>query len=148
MGTTTAPVEEPAQTPEQRAVGDDTTRLLDVLRARQAVNEGEAIDVALTRLLDDNARLRPLADDGARYRTDLIAEALAQGVRAYGDGFAQETYEGMLKAGTLDQIKRMRDDWRAIGDRALPGGRVTVEGDPPSGTTDTARDVPNAAFKD
>ena len=54
------------------------------------------------------AELEPQAKDGAQYRTDLIAEALGEGVRAYGDKFAKDTYEKLLRVVTLDVIKQMR----------------------------------------
>ncbi|MGN6814410.1 MAG: hypothetical protein ACTHMP_26385, partial [Thermomicrobiales bacterium] len=71
-----------------------------------------------------------LADDGRQYRTDLVTEALEEGVRALGEGFAAETYKGMLETAPLETIKRMRDDWRAVGDKRFPGGRQTTEGEP------------------
>ncbi len=74
-------------------------------------------------------RLTPLADDGRAYRADLIEEAIAEGVRAMGPEFAQEAYRGLLSASTIEVIKRMRDDWRAIAAKTLAGGRSTVDGD-------------------
>ena len=76
--------------------------------------------------------LRSLADDGRAYRADLVTEALAEGVRAHGDGFAADTYRSLLDTMPLEHVKRMRDDWRAIGDRHFAAqGRVTQDqGDP------------------
>jgi hypothetical protein len=72
--------------------------------------------------------LQPLAEDGRTYRSDLIAEALAEGVRAYGDKFDEPTYRSMLEGAKLDVIKRMKTDWATIGDnRFAPGGRKSTE---------------------
>lgn len=92
------------------------------------------------------AELRPLADDGRQYRTDLLAEALAEGVRAYGAGFASETYRGLLETAPLATVKRLRDDWREIGDRLLPGGRLTVDRAAPAVEPSRAAGTPDAAF--
>lgn len=80
-------------------------------------------------LAGEVARLRPLADDGRAYRNDLVAEAIAEGVRAHGEDFASETYEATLRAASIETIKRMRDDWRAIGNKRFPGGRQSVNED-------------------
>lgn len=74
------------------------------------------------------AGLEPAAADGRAYREDLVTAALAEGVRAYGEKFAKETYEAMLRSAPLDVIKRMRDDWQSVGDARLPGGRQTTDG--------------------
>lgn len=91
---------------------------------------GASKDLTLTEqvrwLVDERTRLIPLADDGKAYRDDLITEALAEGVRAV-DGFTEETYKAMLTAAPIATIKRMRDDWKGIGDKRFPGGRKTVD---------------------
>lgn len=97
-------------------------------------------------------RLRPLADDGRAYRADLIDAALAEGVRAMGPEFAQEAYRGLLSASTIEVIKRMRDDWRAIGDKAFASGRQTIDEDentstPASKKNGRSVELPAAAHK-
>lgn len=77
---------------------------------------------------DALARLRAQAADGATYREDLIASALEEGVRARGDKFDQAKYKPILERSPLDSIKTMRDDWKAIGDERLAGGRKTGDG--------------------
>ncbi|MGD9892665.1 MAG: hypothetical protein AB7R89_06130 [Dehalococcoidia bacterium] len=141
MGTTSEERQtEPALTPTEEA-------LVRLLAARSAVRDGETPIEALTRLLDEADRLRPLADDGRAYRADLISAALAEGVRAYGDGFAQETYRAVLESSTLDVIKRMRDDWQAVGDKQFPGGRQTVETEEQAAPAPAAPLVPDFAFR-
>lgn len=84
----------------------------------------------LDRLRTEQKRLPELetqAADGRQYRSDLVAEALAEGVRAQGKDFDSPTYEAMLKTAPLATIKRMRDDWKRIGDSRFPGGRQTVD---------------------
>ena len=77
--------------------------------------------------LADLPTLRAQAADGRQYRDDLIATALAEGVRAFGATFNQEVYEPLLRNAPLETIKTMTADWRAMGDSRLPAGRATVE---------------------
>lgn len=93
-------------------------------------------------------RLRLLADDGRAYREDLVADAMAEGARALGSVFAEETYRSVLEAAPLATIKRMRDDWRTIGDARLPGERLTIDGVPePAPSAPAAPAVPDAAYR-
>lgn len=72
----------------------------------------EDLGAGVRALLREHAKLRALADDGRRYRAELIEETLALGQRAYGRAFRQEDYRGLLERSSLDAIKMMRDDWR------------------------------------
>lgn len=98
--------------------------------------------------------LRALADDGRQYRADLVTDALAEGVRAFGEGFAQDTYRALLESAPLATVKRLRDDWRGVGDGQFTGGRVTQDqGEPLPGTataerlTDRPRTAPAGAYQ-
>lgn len=94
------------------------------------------------------AELKPQAADGAQYRTDLIAEALGEGVRAYGDKFAKDTYEKLLRSVTLDVIKQMKADWAVLGNERFKGGRQTVDNSQAPGKDKApVAAVPDAAFK-
>jgi hypothetical protein len=83
--------------------------------------------VGVRGLLAEVNRLAPLAADGRQYRADLVDEALAEGVRANGAEFPQETYRTVLEGATIPVIQRMRDDWRRLGDERLKGGRQTTD---------------------
>lgn len=91
------------------------------------------------------AELQPLAEDGRLYRADLLTETLAEGVCAYGERFAAETYRPLLEAAPLATVKRMRDDWRAVGDQLFKSGRLTV--DKPAPVQKQNNRTPDAAFK-
>ena len=94
------------------------------------------------------AELEPQAKDGAQYRTDLITEALGEGVRAYGDKFAKETYEKLLRSVTLDVIKQMKADWLTLGNERFKGGRQTVDNSQAPGKEEKrGAGVPDTAFK-
>lgn len=80
-------------------------------------------------LADECERLRPLADEGRQYRADLVESAITEGKRALGTAFAEETYRGLLSAAPLETVKRMRDDWKSVGDKQFPGGRATRDAD-------------------
>lgn len=139
-----------------------------VNQVREALGVGEDVDLPgailttqaeLTRLrpleqkLQDAdkriATLEPQAADGAQYRSDLVAEALAEGVRAYGDKFDTETYTNMLNTAPLATIKRMKADWQTIGDQRLPQGRQTLDSsEAPGGNGQQRRvRVPDSAYK-
>jgi hypothetical protein len=90
--------------------------------------------------------LRHQAADGAQYRADLTADALAEAVRALG-AEAEERYAPVLAGLPLATVRQMRDDWRAVAAATLPGGRVTLDrGEPPPAAT-SAPAVPDAAFR-
>ena len=95
----------------------------EVERLRPLAGEVER----LRPLVEEVERLRALAADGTAYRTDLVAEALAEGVRASGSHFQTDMYRKLLEAAPLATIKQMRDDWRALGDRIFTGGRLTTD---------------------
>lgn len=101
------------------------------------------------------AELEPAAKDGQQYRTDLVEEALAEGVRAHGKDFDSETYGETLRAAKIETIKRMRDDFKRMGDARLGGGRRSRDGhEPPADrqqpTADGTRTVelePQTAYR-
>ncbi len=74
---------------------------------------------------------RGFAIDGRAYREQLVKDAIAEGIRAYGNAFAKETYEPILKGASPEQVRVMIADWKRIGDEKAPGTRQTREGDPP-----------------
>lgn len=110
-------------------------------------SEAPTVEATLHALAAECQRLRPQADLGAKYRADLIEDALAEGVRAQGNDFARETYAGLLNGtADLEAIKRMRDDWKRQAEAAVPTGRATVDDDAPTDLTKRRR-VPAAAYR-
>lgn len=110
-------------------------------------------DTAQGKLAEAEKRIKdlePQAADGVQYRKDLVDEALAEGVRAYGDKFDAETYRSMLEGAKIDVIKRMKADWAAVGDgRFAPGGRQSRdEGEqaPGNGNQRRTSRLPDRAF--
>ncbi|MCC6457270.1 MAG: hypothetical protein IT328_20115 [Caldilineaceae bacterium] len=127
--------------------GDARAAALESRLAELIAAEGK-LSVAQEELATAQGRvkeLEPAAADGTQYRADLLADAMAEGVRAYGDKFDQATYEETLRTAKLDTIKRMRDDWKAVGDVRLPGGRHSQDGDERSTKTVTVH-VPDEAY--
>lgn len=90
--------------------------------------------------------LEPQAADGRQYRADLVAEALAEGVRAQGKDFDKPTYEGVLTNAAITTIKRMRDDWKKVGDERLPAGRTSVDNADDGQETKSVSLVPDSAY--
>lgn len=92
------------------------------------------VEMAAWAVREINA-LRPLAEDGRRYRADLIEEALAEGVRGMGTTFDIALYRALLDSAETAQVKRLRDQWRSMGDAKFAGGPVTREtNDKPAST--------------
>lgn len=133
--------------------------LADMARALELDVADDATPETLTRMIcDEVIAVRERADAneadaqiGRDYRDQLIADALAQGVRAKGDEFAQDIYKGVLQNSTVEGIKRMRDDWQKDGDARLGGGRQSGNGEEPINLDEhrepvRGRNVPDKAF--
>lgn len=86
-----------------------------LVQATRQLNEAQA----------EVARLQPLADQGRAYRDELVNQAVAEGVRAMGEAFPEETYRAMLTGAPLEHIRQVRDTFAAQGDARFPGGRQT-----------------------
>jgi hypothetical protein len=69
---------------------------------------------------------------GDQYRSDLIADALKEGVRAEGSTeFDNDRWVRTLNAASIDDIKAYRNDFaKRAQDRLGEGGRQTEPGDP------------------
>ena len=104
-----------------------TNNELDQIRALlgEAGAEGETATDRLRWLIEEVARLTPLADQGRQYRSDTIDGAIAEGVRAMGEQFPEETYREMFKGASLETIKLLHEKWQTEAGRKFPGGRQT-----------------------
>ncbi len=122
---TNSPVAE--LTAEQKRHLNFAARVEPLVKTSGILKEDEEVHDGLKRVFDELPTLRKLADEGRAYRNDLVESALTEGVRAYGNDFAKDTYKSVLERSDLEAVKRMRDDWKLIGDRELTGGRKTVD---------------------
>lgn len=88
-------------------------------------------DEALDALGAEVRRLQPLADEAKTLRAALIDDAVAEGVRALGDKFKEETQRTTLAKLPVDAITGLRDSWKATADLILSQttGRKSVETD-------------------
>jgi hypothetical protein len=112
-----------------QSTGEELARLHTVEQSFEAAQKRmKALEGDLQAAQERVKALEPEAADGRQYRSDLISEALAEGVRAYGEKFAQATYETMLRAAPLDVIKQMKADWATVGDQRFAGGRQSTDG--------------------
>lgn len=90
------------------------------------LNEQLAVAVGeRDRALGQVAELQPLADQGRAFREELVNQAVAEGVRAMGEAFPEETYRGMLGNAPLEHIRQVRDTFAAQAAERFPGGRQT-----------------------
>lgn len=107
------------------AVLPDERELQAILEAAGVPSDRTGLD-RIRWLADEVRRLTPLAADGQTYRTDLIAEGVAQAVRAFG-AEAGEQKRAMITKADLASIKEYTASWREIGDANLKGGRLTTD---------------------
>jgi len=132
------------------AVDADADVVNTVVQLKTELESNRSAQAALVAAQDKVVELTPLADDGRAYRSDLITEALAQGIRAFGEKFAKETYEDVLKRASLAVIKQLSGDWQAIGDSRFTGGRQSEDkGDKPEAEAKqpTGARIPSNAYK-
>jgi hypothetical protein len=94
------------------------------------------------------ARLQPLADQGRAYRDELVNQAVAEGVRAMGEAFPEETYRAMLAGAPLEHVRQVRDTFSAQAAVRFPGGRQTrdLEGEEDKDKATKRATVPAAAY--
>ncbi len=92
------------------------------------------------------ARLQPLADQGRAYRDELINQAVAEGVRALGETFPEETYRAMLANAPLEHIRQVRDTFAAQAAERFPGGRQTQDAPKNGSDNEPQRQTPVAAY--
>ena len=138
------------QVREVLAIDANTDLAGAVVQLKTELESNRGAQVALATAQTEIAELTPLANDGRAYRTDLIDAALVEGVRAFGDKFAKETYTDVLKRASLAVIKQLSGDWQAIGDSRMAGGRQSQDkGDkaPEAETKQPTQRIPSDAYK-
>ena len=148
---TEAPTGDKANAGVEEIEKEEITMVIDEKEHEAVVTERntllaqrDELNLQVRALGDENARLQPLRDeittlrqrvlelepkarDGELYRENLIADTLAEGVRAFGETFDADAYKTLLNGVTLDIVKRMHADWRKVGDQLFEGGRKTVD---------------------
>lgn len=144
--------ENPIPAPAPRQLDDEDADVRATLDdARNALAQAEERLTALAgerdALAQQVAELTPLAADGRAYRSDLIDQLVAEGVRAHGAGFDEKTYRSLVATAPIATIKRMRDDMQALGDARLPAGRQSVEGGDPKGAPAPKPEKPTSAYR-
>jgi hypothetical protein len=131
--------------PERKSTMDELETIRALLSELNAT--GETVIDQVRWLVDENARLAPLADQGRQYRRDLIESTLAEGVRALGENFSEQTYRSILERAEVGQIKEIRDNFERQATLRFPGGRHTVNDEQPDTTNGQPRRAPAAAYK-
>lgn len=117
---------------------------LEQVRSKLNLKEEETVIQGVEKLQQRIAELEPIAKDGQQYRSDLVEDALEEGVRAQGADFDRETYEETLRNAPIKVIKRMRDDWKKAADTSLPNGRQSQESE--TGAKRKVATHPDAAY--
>lgn len=132
---------------EVLALPADADVVAGVLAVSTAPDKLRTVEQQLAETRAKVAELEPLAADGRTYRDDLISDALAEGVRAYGEKFNRATYEAALKNASFDLIRQMKGDWATVGSERFAGGRKTVDSSQAPGAQQKQRTrVPQSAY--
>ena len=76
---------------------------------------------------DEIADLTKSAEDGKAYREARVAEAIKQGVRAYGDDFDEEYHREYYGDMPLEKLEAHIAQNKKKGDEALSAGRTTTD---------------------
>lgn len=98
-----------------KSLGDDPVRAADLLASE------------VTRLREElNKNTRHVAF-GDAYEKELIRQCHTEGVRALGEGYNRTYWDGMYRRMDATELEAHRDQYRAIGDKNFPGGRVTSD---------------------
>lgn len=122
---------------------------LDISKGKDHIEGVRALLAEITRLRaieESVATIRAQAEDGKKYRSSLIAEAVKQGIRAHGNDFKVDEQRTMLESLSLDSIKLMSESWRKVGDALFGGGRQTEDQTDPE-QRPKKRAQPVSAFK-
>lgn len=131
---------------EEVSTANDRLKSLRNLATEFTPKDVKGIEDGIRWLADEVTRLIPLADDGKAYRMDLIDDALKEGVRAYGNEFASETYRTILEGlPDMGSVKRMRDDWKRLADERLKAGQLIDSED--QNTDVVSFDIPEQAYR-
>lgn len=119
---------------------------LKAFATRAGVKEEHAKDAEslLAAMADECVRLRPLADDGTKFREETVTAALDEGVRAFGNDFQREQEKATLEALPIAHVKRTAASWKAIADASKPAGRQTTDNVDTETTRTSA--IPAAAY--
>lgn len=124
--------------PEKRVIipvaGKEEQRTMDELEQVTALlgeanATGETVVEQVRWLIGENARLVTQADEGKQYRSNLIDEAITEGVRALGNNFPADTYRKMFEGATIEMIRSLKVQWQGQADALAPEGRRTQQED-------------------
>lgn len=98
--------------------------------------------------VDSIRKLKKEADQGRRYLADVIDEAVASRVRAFGDNFNADSYRSMLSmSGDIDHIKEEINAYERMAKQRFTPGRQTEKEEIP-GSEDTQEEEQNQRFEE
>lgn len=105
--------------------------------------------IDLTKVADGLATLKApavaaKADAYDKMFSNVVAEAIKNGIRAKGDGFATERWTKTLNGFTLDEVQAQSEEWATEAEAALHAGQGRLSRVPGTATTAT---VPDDCFK-
>lgn len=97
--------------------------------AGHPVAEGASWADAIAGLGAEVRRLKPLADEGVKWRADLVERVIVEGTRAYGAGFGAEAERDELKQLPIEAVQRRLKLYAEAAGTVFAGGRQTKDGE-------------------
>ncbi len=94
------------------------------------VKEVAKLEAEIVTLKAENARLlekEPIAD---AYKESLVEDALAWGVRLYGNTFKKDFFKNLFDNSEIGEIQNFISDFKGEAQNKLPDGRVSEDGEP------------------
>lgn len=123
-----------ADVPKERSKNVEATEQLAQVRSVLGLGEDGDILATLTEATKEVdglrakvAELQPLAEDGKQYRSQCVEDALANGIRAFGDKFDAEKKRAFLESQSLETVRTFNEEWERLGDARFTGGRKTTD---------------------
>ena len=102
--------------------GNETFRQPDDIALRNALGEDATEQGVKT--------LKQMAENGRKYKEDLVDEAVKERVAVQGDSFNSENYKSLLNRADIDFIKEEAESYRKMKGDKFTSGRQTQPADP------------------
>ena len=115
--------EEVAKLTELREVDKDARNQLTVLEKDNA-----DLKERVTNLETDLEGANSRAESADELKGELVTHILEEGVRAYGDGFDEETQKELLENASLPTLRKTLEKYREAAAKRFPNGRKTQSG--------------------
>lgn len=104
------------------APADQFERLVAELSTAAEIPDDQKSDVRAV-----STHLRQAIKDGLAYRERLVADALTEGVRLFGNDFDEAGSRALFAKADCEQIRAMGEQWRKQAEKMFPAGRQSSD---------------------